>query len=232
MTSLLTRPLGVKTATNANPASGGQDPEQLRQARQNAPLRVLTLDRAVSVRDYADFSRAFAGIAKAYAIWINDGRTRGIYVTVAGTAIPDGSKTLQHLTEALRQYGDALLPLSVQTYGAKTFTLKATVKIAADADRDKTLPAVVAALRAAFSFDARDFGQQVTINEVYAVIQSVAGVIASDINQLYRIDVGAVAPQPQPRLLAALPAVQNDGTVNAAELLTLDPAPLELGVMP
>jgi hypothetical protein len=64
------------------------------------------------------------------------------------------------------------------------------------------------------------------------VIQSVPGVIASDINQLYRIDVGALAPQPQPRLVAALPAVQSDGTVNAAELLTLDAARLELGVMP
>ena len=235
LSSLLTRPLGVKSAINANPATGGQDPEQLIQARRNATLRVLTLDRAVSIRDYADFSRAFAGIAKAYAIWINDGRTRGIYVTVAGangTVIPDGSATQQHLIEALRRYGDALLPLTVQSYGAATFTVKAAIKIAPDADRDKTLAAVEAALRNAYSFDARDFGQQVTIDEVYAVIQSVGGVIASDIDQLYRIDAGAVAPQPRPRLLAALPAVQNDGTVNAAELLTLDPAPLELGVMP
>ena len=235
LTQLLTRPLGVKSATNANPATGGQDPEQLGQARQNAPLRVLTLDRAVSIRDYADFSRAFAGIAKAYAVWINDGRARGIYVTVAGangTSIPDGSATQQHLIEALRKYGDALLPLSVQDFAAASFKLQANVKIAPDADLDKTLAAVSAALRAAYSFDVRDFGQPVTIDEVYAVIQSVAGVIAADINKLYRTDVGAIAPQPQPRLLAALPAVQDDATVNAAELLTLDPAPIELGVMP
>src|SRR5262249_13220040 len=96
LTQLLTRPLGVKAATNASPATGGQDPEQLGSARRNAPLRVLTLDRAVSISDYADFSRAFAGIAKAYAIWIDDGRARGVYVTVAGadgSEIPEGSDT-------------------------------------------------------------------------------------------------------------------------------------------
>ena len=39
-------------------------------------------------QDYADFARTFAGIAKAYALWIDDGRARGIYLTVAG---PDGA---------------------------------------------------------------------------------------------------------------------------------------------
>jgi baseplate J-like protein len=235
LTQLLTRPLGVKRATNASPATGGQDPEQLDKARRNAPLRVLTLDRAVSISDYADFSRAFAGVAKAYAIWMNDGRARGIYVTVAGEGgdpIPQGSDTQLNLIGALRKYGDPLLPLSVQTFANATFTLKATVKISSDADPDRTLARVEAALRDAYSFDARDFGQPVTIDEIYAVIQDVDGVVASDIQQLYRKDTGAVAPQPQPRLAAALSAVQDDGTVSPAELLTLDPAPFELGTMP
>ena len=77
--------------------------------------------------------------------------------------------------------------------GAATFRLKASVRIADDADRDKTLAAVAAALRAAYSFAARDFGQPVTIDEAYAVIQDVAGIVAADIQQLYRNDVGIVA---------------------------------------
>ena len=234
LSTLLSRPLGVKAVTNPIPASGGQDSETLQRARSNAPLRMLTLDRAVSAQDYADFSRAFAGIDKAAATWINDGRARGIYVTVAGSgggAIPAGSATQKNLVAALRAYGDPLLPLSVETFGDARFTLRATVKIDPAYDSARTLAAVDAALRAAYAFDARDFGEPVTIDEVYAVIQDVAGVIAADIQHLYRIDLGAIDPQPQSRLIAALPAVQSDGTVNAAELLTLDAGPLSLGVM-
>ncbi len=234
LTSLLTRPLGVKSVTNPQPSTGGQDPEQLDQARENAPLHVLTLDRAVSTQDYADYSRTFAGIAKAHAIWIDTGRARGIHVTVAGADggdIPDGSATQSNLIASLRQYGDPLLPLVVKNHGKPTFTLQATVKISPDVDLKKTLAAVEAALRTAYSFDARDFGQPVPIDEVYAVMQSVAGVIATDIQQLYRLDDVAATPQPQPRLIAQLPALQADGSVNAAELLTLDAGPLTLGSM-
>jgi predicted phage baseplate assembly protein len=234
LTSLLTRPLGVSGVSNPEPSTGGQDAETLDQARGNGPLHTLTLDRAVSTQDYADYARTFSGVAKAYALWINDGRSRGVYVTVAGadgSPIPDGSATQQNLIASLRKYGDPLLPLSVQTFGAATFTLQAVVKISADYDTKATLAAVDAALRAAYAFDVRDFGQMVTIDEAYAVIQSVAGVIAADIQQLYRCDLGPVAPQPQPRLVAQLPAIRPDDTVSAAELLTIDPMPLQLGTM-
>jgi hypothetical protein len=234
ISTLLSRPLGVKGVTNPTPSSGGQDAETLARARSNAPLRILTLDRAVSAQDYADFSRAFAGIDKAAATWINDGRARGIYVTVAGSdggEIPSGSATQTDLIAALREFGDPLLPLSVQSFGDARFTLSATVKIDPDYDSTATLAAVEAALRAAYAFAERDFGEPVTIDEVYAVIHGVAGVVAADIQQLYRIELGALDPQPQSRLIAALPAVQSDGTVNAAELLTLDDGPLSLGVM-
>lgn len=51
LTTLLTRPLGLSGADNPEAASGGEDAETLDKARENAPLTVLTLDRAVSVRD-------------------------------------------------------------------------------------------------------------------------------------------------------------------------------------
>ena len=227
----------MKSVTNPTPASGGQDAETLARARSNAPLRILTLDRAVSAQDYADFARAFAGIDKASATSINDGRARGIYVTVGGSgsdAIPSGSATQQNLIAALREFGDPPAPLSVQSYGQASFAVAANVKVDPAYDAKKVRAAVKAALVvAAYAFDVRDFGEQVTIDEVYAVIQGVAGVIAADIQQLYRIDTGPISPQPQPRLIAALPAVQSDGSVNPAELLTLDSGPLSLtlGVM-
>jgi predicted phage baseplate assembly protein len=230
---LLTRPLGVKSVVNPGAPTGGQDPEALADARGNAPLHVLTLERAVSLQDYVDFARTFSGIAKAYGLWVEDARARGIYLTVAGpggTAIPQGSDTMKNLIGALRRYGDSLLPLSVQSYGATTFKLKAKIKVADDADADKVFVSVASALRSAYAFDARAFGQSVTIDEVYTTIQNVPGVAAADVDQLYRTDTGPTPSEPQPRLLAALPDIKG-GSVTAAELLTLSDAPLDFGVM-
>jgi predicted phage baseplate assembly protein len=231
---LLTRPLGVKGVVNPSAPTGGQDPETLVDARKNAPLHVLTLKRAVSIQDYVDFARTFSGISKAYGVWIEDARARGIYLTVAGPGgaeIPHDNDTMTNLIAALRRYGDSLLPLSVQSYGATTFKLKARIKADDDADGEKVLLAVAAALRSAFAFDARSFGQSVTIDEVYATIQNVAGVTACDIDQLYRTDTGPTPTEPQPRLLATQPDIITGGHVTPAELLTLSDAPLDLGVM-
>ena len=234
LTSLLTRPLGVKAVVNANDATGGQDPEVLEAARMNAPLRILTLDRAVSANDYGNYARAFAGIAKAHALWIDSGTARGVYLSVAGaggSAIPAGSDTQANLIQSLRNHGDPLIPIAVQSYAKATFTLKVAILCASDADPKIVTAAVDAALRAAYAFDARDFGQAVTIDEVYAVIQAVDGVLAADIQQLYRVDSGPLAPQPAPQLAPAMPALQSDGTVSAAGILTLDPKAIDIGEM-
>ena len=119
LTTLLTRPLGLKAAQNPVPAVGGDDPEPRDAARENAPLTVLTLDRVVSLLDYEDFARAFAGIAKALATWSWDGQRRGVFVTVAA---PDGDPVaddvLEKLEAAIRKAGDPFVPLRLKSYRA------------------------------------------------------------------------------------------------------------------
>ena len=90
LSMLLTRPLGVKGVNNPIASDGAQDPEVLDDARANAPLRVLTLERVVSLTDYEDFARAFGGIAKALAAWTWNKHSRGVLVTVAG---PNGARS-------------------------------------------------------------------------------------------------------------------------------------------
>jgi predicted phage baseplate assembly protein len=231
LTNLLTRPLGVTGVNNPEPASGGDDPETLDRARENAPLTVLTLDRAVSVQDYEDFARGFAGIAKAHALWIPSGPGRGVFVTVAGidgAAIGEGSDTYRNLVGALRRYGDPLLPLTVRSYARVPFRLKARIKVVADADPALVLGAVEAVLRQRFGFAARSFGQPVSIDEVVAVIHSDPGVVAVDVDRLYR----GATPAIEPRLFAAVPVASRTAAPQPAELLMLAADPIELGVMP
>jgi hypothetical protein len=229
---LMTRPLGVKGVINPQPASGAQDPQSLADARTNAPFTVLTLDRIVSLRDYEDFARSFSGIEKALATWTWNVHTRGVFVTVAGingATVADDSVLRNSLVSAMQKSGDAQIPLTIKSYRSMTFKLVAGVKVDADYIEKNVLTAVEAALRASFSFAARAFGQPVTLSEIMAVMQNVAGVVMVDINKLHRSDEAEALTS---FLRAHAPQAGDDARVLPAELLTLDPAPLELGVMP
>ena len=227
---LLARPMGVRGVTNPLAASGAADPEARDEVRRNAPLTVLTMDRIVSLQDYEDFARAFAGIAKALATWTWSGQARGVFITVAG---PNGadigadSRTCANLLAAIAKAGDPHVPVRVQSYRRAFFRLAATVTVDPDAHKERVLAQVEAALRAHFSFDARAFGQPVSLSEVMAVLQSVAGVTAVDVDEFVRTDGigGNGLEQPLP---AAFPQASGDAALTPAELLILDPRPIEL----
>jgi hypothetical protein len=89
------------------------------------------------------------------------------------------------------------------------------------------LAQVDAALRRDFGFEAQDLSEPVTLDAVVASIHAVPGVVAVDVDQLHRTGVPP-GPQPEARLFPAVPSIQPDGTVSAAELLTLDPQGLTL----
>lgn len=230
---LMSRPLGLKGATNPLPAEGASPPETRDAARTNAPLTVMTLGRIVSLRDYEDFARAFAGVGKALATWTWVGEQRGVLVTVAGVggaAIAPGGTLHKNLLAAMRAAGDPSVPLNLANYNKRFFRLKSKVGVHVDYVAETVLAEVVRSLRAHFSFEARRFGQDVTLSEVVSVMQSVAGVVAVDVDQLYlagqKIHFG--------RLFSRLPAAApRPGTTKTtgAELLTLDPAPPKLEVM-
>ncbi len=224
---LLTRPLGVKDAINPIPSSGGDDPEKLDDARVNAPLGLLTMDRAVSLQDYEDYSRSFAGIRKARAVAVSRQGVPRIYITLAG---PDGAliepstSTYKNLLGSLKNSGDPYAQFSLLSYRPAYFKLDAELYIHSDYIADFVVEAARLALREKFSFDARAFNQAVHLSEVISTLQKVEGVTAVDVNHLYRSDEGPVDPPPG----SLMPGVSTSGDqIAGAELLTLDPAPLD-----
>jgi len=157
--------------------------------RTNAPLSVLTLGRAVSVIYYENFSRSFAGIEKAHAIWIPSGPGRGVFVTVAaagGSALPPGNPTLANLITSLHDYGNPFIPIHAVSFLETLFSFNADIKYDPSRDASAVQQAVRDSLSQRYSFDARTFGQGVSADEIEAFIQAVPGVIAVNVTKLTR----------------------------------------------
>jgi predicted phage baseplate assembly protein len=236
LTLLLTKPLGIRSVTNPVAAGDAADAESRDDVRRNATLPIRSLDRIVSLRDYEDFARAFTGVAKALATWTWNGHQRGVFVTIAGgggKAIAEGSLTYKNLLSAMLQAGDATVPIRVKSYTPAFFRLAGSLSIDPAYQTNQVMAAVETALRMAFSFDAREFGQSVAKSQVIAAIQTVKGVLAVDLNELHRIDATAeqlATTTLFDTLTAQVPRAGTNVTV-AAELLLLDPRPVQLGVM-
>jgi len=234
LTQPLDRPQGLNTSTNPDPANGGADPDTADAARTSAPLHVLTLDRVVSLEDYENFARAFGGLSKALATWTWFGRTRGIFLTVAGAGgavLKTDDPTLVNLVSSLRTSGNPFIPLQVASYIPVLFEVAAQLKIDLE-NYDKTLvlAAVWQALTGAFSFPERELGEGVAQSEIIAAIQSVPGVIAVSLTAFQRQGDDPVSPL-SVVLRASAPVDAGSGIPQAAEMLLLDPASVgNLGV--
>ncbi|MFE7836525.1 baseplate J/gp47 family protein [Streptomyces sp. NPDC057474] len=224
LSQLMDRPLGVKAATNPVPAAGGVDPEDERHARASMPLTTRTLGRAVSLRDYADFALAFAGVslAEAYVLRLRTGPT--IVVSVCG---PDGgpapATTVAHLTAALRRYGDPRARVEVLAARQARFRLGLRVRVDPAHEAKSVLAAVETALRTAYAPAARGLAAPVHRSRVVSVAASVPGVVAVDLDLLYRGDKARL----EDHLPAAGAAVGPDGRPLAAELLALAEGPFD-----
>lgn len=232
LTTLLSRPLGVSDVVNPEAATGGEDAESLLRARSNAPLTVLTIERVVSENDYANFSRAFAGIDKAHALWISVGPARGMFLTIAGIdgeAVPESSDTFRNLRDALVTYGDPLVPLRIANYVQVRFRCRLSIKVQAEYEVERVLDSVDAALRTHFGFAQRSLGQTVSADEVIAVAQAISGVEGVHLTRLNRLSTAASSVEP--RLFASLPVASLFEQPLPAEMLTISDE-IELEVLP
>jgi len=191
ITLLAARPLNVKEVNNPRKASGGADPETRDQARRNAPLAVLALDRLVSTSDYADLARTFGGVGKAFSARLSNGILELVHVTIAGAGdipIAPDSDVLRNLRLALSQFGDPALPVSVAVRELLLLVINARVRLLPDYVWEKVAPKIRAKLLETFSFEARELGQDVFLSEVFSAMQSVTGVAYVDVD-----DFGGVA---------------------------------------
>lgn len=207
LTTLLDRPVGLRSVTNPAAAEGGADPESLEQARVNAPNTVRTFGRIVSLRDFEDAAREYAGVAKARAIWVWEREEQVVRLTVAGDAgAVIAGETLRNLVLDLDSRRDPNRKLVVGTYRRMPVEIIAAVRADPAYVADDVRAAAQQALTDALSFDQREFGQPVNLSDIAAALQAVAGVVFVDVNRLQfkraadRVSHGATAAAVQGRL--------------------------------
>jgi hypothetical protein len=109
------------------------------------------------------------------------------------------------------------------------FNVTAAIKVAPRYVAGGVIAAVTAALQEAFSFSKRNFAQPVSAAEVMLTIQSVDGVVASDLSQLYGSDDPAGPSQIEPAAyLLAQPAHWDGSKIVPAQLLLINNAGIEI----
>ncbi|PSM38526.1 putative baseplate assembly protein [Streptomyces dioscori] len=202
VTQALTRPLGVSAVTNPRPATGGADADGPALTRRTIPLAVSALDRLVSEADYEDFARSRAGVGRAAARELFDGRRRVLHVTVAGTDdVPiagpgagagagagagsgDGSDSplLRSLRAALTEYGDPNLPVRVDARELVALLVSAKVKVSPDHSWQLVEPRLRQALLRELGFEGRELGQPARLSDILATAHRVPGVDYVDVD--------------------------------------------------
>ncbi|MHC3474708.1 putative baseplate assembly protein [Streptomyces sp. 7R007] len=196
VTQPLTRPLGVTAVTNPLAATGGSDADGPGLTRRTVPLAVSALDRLVSAADYEDFARSRAGIGRATARELFDGRRRVLHVTVAGSDdVPLGEGALRPLRAALTEYGDPSLPVRVDVRELVLLLVSAKVKVAPDHAWEYVEPRLRQALLARLGFDGRELGQPARLSEVLATAHTVPGVDYVDVDVFTGVPASATPDQ-------------------------------------
>jgi hypothetical protein len=214
VTTSMDRPQGLRDVINPVAGSGGADPDDRDAARENAPLATAALDRLVSVRDYADFARTFAGIGKASAVRLSDGRRQAVHLTIAGVddiPISATSGLYRNLRRALFDYGDPFVAVQVAARDLRMPVLSAGVGLQPGTLWEGVERKLRAAVLDAFGFRRRALGQDLLLGELLAVMQGVPGVAYVDVDTLDALS--------QAEVLAAIAALSPAGSATLAERL-------------
>lgn len=209
-------------ASTRNPlaAAGGADRETVEETRRLAPVTVKTLDRAVSLADYADLALAYPGIAKARTDWDWEGLQRVVVLTVASVG---GLPLTPTLKQALAAYLDARRPphhrLKLRDHVPFPVRLSLDVHVLPGFLRMETKVRVERALgselteeggRGYFHFDRRDLGGELFLSDVYALVEGVRGVDYV-VARAFQPDTAAAAPAVLDRLAVPLDGLATGG---------------------
>lgn len=159
--------------------AGGADPESNDQIRVNAPRVFRTQNRAVTLPDFSDAALAVPGVLRANAV---AGSFSAVTVYVVGAdGLSPSTVLLDNVQKTLNS--KALAGVTVTAAGPTfvsvnlgTSASPIVVKVLDNAKQSTVSAAVDLAVKRRFGFSTVDFGERITVSDLYSVIQSVPGV--------------------------------------------------------
>lgn len=245
---LAMQPLGLSGVLNPIAATGGADPESDYEIRRNALISITSLNRAVSVQDYANFARTFTGIGKSNAQRISNGSDQILHITIAGADdiyIDRNSDLYRSFVQALYQFGDPYQSLQIDMRELMLLIISANVRILANYQWSFVAQEIRTALFDKFSFENQELGENVVLSGVISTIQQVPGVDYVDVDILDSVSeteaqnpgilntklqelakVGSTGGNGQPKQLIPVNLAVFDSTINQlfpAQLAILNP---------
>jgi len=173
----------IKTITNPAPATGGASAESLQSLRTNIPRSLRSLDRAVTLQDFADLAIQVPGVGKAAAGAVLN---TNVTVSIHGVSgrVPDQAlidKTKAYLDER-RMIGTTV---TVVTATFKKFNVTISITVHQLYKQKDVVGLLKKVLTAYYSYANTDFGFESTVPDLYVVAKQVRGITKWNITQHY-----------------------------------------------
>ena len=181
----------LKVLFNEKPASGGMDPESVRDAAARAPRQFRSMDRAVTVQDYESHALTF-GVGKARARAANWNRIE-LYVAPAGGSYP--TDTLKQ--DLLRYIEQKLMLTSIVVVLDPVYVpviVEGELEIEPYVFQPQVRKAAEAAVQDLLSFDQRRFQDVLYLSKIYEAIENVRGVSSVNVRQFAKVGSAVLLP--------------------------------------
>lgn len=201
------------SVNNAAACSGGQDAESTDSIRLNAPLALRSLNRAVSLRDYAQLAVQVPGVAKANATAANYTQVT-LYIAASG-----GYASSTALKNSVTNYFAGKTPpntsLSIYDFTPVFPYLSVTVNVLPQYDPVVVQGAVTSALYSLFSFDNVVFNDNITQGDVYSTIRAVDGVAYVTITDYEKIATASTSTTIYNQTATTVSTIASGTTISA-----------------
>lgn len=173
-------------------ATGGNDMEGTASLRENAPASLLTLERAVSLNDFANLAVSQSSVWQARAfpqstLLARQESIRVVIVPAGGVGLDKDLNAvipqdfLNSQASFLKAHSQPGIDVSAFAYQPVLVYAKVVIRVKYDEyDADATKDKVFLALQQALSLEQRKLGEPLYRSELYKVVESVTGVENSE----------------------------------------------------
>ena len=192
LTFFLTNAIAGVTVTNQDAAVGGDDDESTDSIRTNAPLALRALNRAVSLKDYANLALQVPGVAKAIAdaeIYTSI----NLYISPFGDPGVSGATTTAVFDEVAARVGEFFVDKSAPNVSLTVLPptyvdidLDITVNLLPQYRQDILTNQSLSAVRELFSITNSFFADVIPVQYVLNTLNNVVGVDYAIVTYLRR----------------------------------------------